>query len=85
MTLNKFSNIFTIDRLLEDAKNINISQSEYSISYKEFIKYFKEIEEIKTHHTIIGISFTYSRMPTILNINIEKIEESTIILNKAKK
>jgi hypothetical protein len=85
MTLNKFSNIFTIDKLLEDVKNINIFQNEYSRPYQEFIKYFKEIEKITVHHTIIGISFTYSRMPTILNINTEKIEEATIILNKAKK
>ncbi len=83
--LDHFTDIFTIDKLLEDAKNINISQDEYSRSYQEFIKYFQDLKEISTHNAIIGISFAYSWMPTILNINIEKIEEATFILNKAKK
>ena len=85
MILNKFSNIFTIDKLLEDAQNINISQDQYSRSYREFIKYFQDLKEISIHNTIIGISFVYSWMPTILNINIGKIEEATLILNKAKR
>ena len=82
---NHFTDIFTIDKLLEDAKNITISQDEYSRPYQEFIKYFQDLEEINIHNTIIGISFVYSWMPTILNINIEKIEEATFILNRAKK
>lgn len=83
--LDYFTDTFTIDKLLEDAKNINISQDEYSRPYQEFIKYFQDLEEISIHNTIIGISFAYSWMPTILNISIEKIEESTNILNKAKR
>ena len=61
---------FSFDKLFQDVKNIKIhKENNYLEVYKEFIQYFKNLSNISTHNIIIGISFTYSRMPTILNFN----------------
>lgn len=76
---------FTIDRLLNDAENIYIPTEErYLTAYNEFIEYFKNIDKLTVHNTIIGISFTYSWMPTILDFRSDKLIEATEILNYAK-
>ncbi len=73
------------DRLLKDAESINISAEEkYLIAYQEFIQYFKKNDTITVHNTIIGISFTYSWMPTILKFQPDKINKATESLNAAK-
>lgn len=76
---------FHSDRLLEDAEKIIIPEEEkYLTAYQEFIQYFKGIDRITRHNTIIGISFTYSWMPTILDFRSNNIDEATQILNYAK-
>lgn len=77
---------FTSERLLKDAENIFIPTEErYLTAYNEFIEYFKNIDKLNVHNTIIGISFTYSWMPTILDFRSDKLVEATEILNYAKK
>lgn len=79
-----FKNL-TFERLLADAKELNIaSNNSYIISYPEFIQFFESLDEIKKHHLIISSHFVYGWMPTIIKINNSKIEDSLTILNKAK-
>ena len=76
---------FTYERLLKDAESIYIpTEEKYLTAYNEFLEYFKNIDKLTTHNTIIGISFTYSWMPTILDFRSEKLIEATEILNYAK-
>lgn len=77
---------FHSDRLLKDAEKIVIPEEEkYLTAYQDFIQYFKDINQITRHNTIIGISFTYSWMPTILDFRSDRIDEATRILNYAKR
>jgi hypothetical protein len=83
--IEKLIDTFKHDRLLRDAENIEIPEEEkYLTAYQEFVKYFHDIDKINRHNTIIGISFTYSWMPTILDFRSDKISEATTILNYAK-
>jgi hypothetical protein len=74
---------FTHDILLKAAKSIQ-KNDPYLIVYQDFIQYFKNINELSNHNTIIGISFVYSWMPTILEVSTVQIDKATKILNKAK-
>jgi len=57
----------------------------YKNTYPYFIDYFKNIDEIKIEHFIIGLCFTYSWMPTIpKKSNFSNNDEVLKILNKAK-
>ena len=83
--INNLISTYTQDRLLKDAKIIVIPKEEqYLTAYKEFINYFENLDKLSEHHIIIGISFTYSWMPTILDFRSNKIIEATQILNYAK-
>ena len=84
--LNTFLNNFPISKLIQEAESLEIGkEKEYFTSYQEFINYFKAIQgSISRHHVVIGISFTYSWMPTILEIATDHLDEATEILNKAK-
>ena len=84
--INNLISTYIQDRLLKDAESIVIPKEEqYLTAYKEFINYFENIDKLSEHHTIIGISFTYSWMPTILDFRSNKINEATQILNYANK
>lgn len=83
--INNLISTYTQDRLLKDAKSIVIPKEEqYLTAYKEFINYFENLDKLSEHHIIIGISFTYSWMPTILDFRSNNIDEATQILNYAK-
>jgi hypothetical protein len=82
---NELISTFTESRLLEYAERIFIPEEDnYLTAYQEFVKYFKNLDKLSIHNTIIGISFTYSWMPTILDLRSNKIQEATEILNYAK-
>lgn len=75
-----------LEQSIEIAKSFDSTKENYLISYPHFINYFKNLEEIKLENLIIGISFTYSWMPTILkSINLPKVDETITILNEVKK
>ena len=83
--IEKLFSTFSESRLLKDAEDIIIpSDEKYLTTYLEFVQYFKNLDKLSEHNTIIGISFTYSWMPTILDIRYDKIQEATQILNYAK-
>jgi hypothetical protein len=74
------------DKLISDEKKINIDKrSSDFISYKEFLKYFENIEKLTKHNLIIGINFTYGWMPTIFNFKSNELDKVLAILNSAKK
>lgn len=56
----------------------------YINTYFEFINYFKEIDDIKRHHLIIGSHFVYGWMPTIIDLNLSELHQVLPILNEAK-
>lgn len=68
-------------------KKINFAKEEYSkylVSYTSFLNYFSKIKgEISKDDLIIGISFTYAWMPTILEFKKRDFENSLKILNRA--
>jgi len=75
------------NRIKKDSKNFeNKSASSYMKTYPHFIKYFHDLKEIKKENLIIGAHFIYGWMPTILKqLELEKIDELLIILNRVKK
>ncbi len=84
--MNENSKIEIIEQIIEIAKSFDSTKENYLISYPHFLNYFKNLEEIKLENLIIGISFTYSWMPTILkSINLKSNEDPISILNKARK
>ena len=81
-----------LNKLIKVAETFKTEDDNYIISYSHFLKYFADLDEIKEHHLIIGMSFTYSWMPTILNFKTEKgnnlennIKNVLELLNKVKK
>ncbi|EPG34498.1 hypothetical protein [Acinetobacter colistiniresistens] len=66
MNIHTKSNKEIIRQITRIADNFEASQENYLLSYPHFLNYFKNIETIKLENIIIGISFTYSWMPTIL-------------------
>lgn len=75
-----------IEQLISDAKFLQhkIGENPYHDSYKEFIKYFKDIPHIKGHHLIISSFFVYGWMPRILRINNKNIDFILELINKIK-
>mgnify|MGYP004538318209 CR=1 FL=1 len=81
------SNQEILDQIIRIAKkNSYKDQSNYLLSYQYFIEYFKNNEIITLENIVIGISFTYSWMPTILKtIELKNAEDILRILNNVKK
>lgn len=82
ISINKLKS--DINNLVKNFNNNSINKLEY-ITYPEFLRYFNDIHEITKHNLIIGISYTYSWMPTIFNFKTDKFDEVLKILNEAKK
>jgi hypothetical protein len=73
-----------LDKLIILAENLDFREENYLVSYPIFLKYFSSLEKINLDNLIIGISFTYAWMPTILEFKNNKFDEALKILNKAK-
>lgn len=85
MKIYEKSNQGIIEQLTEIANNFDSTKENYLLSYPHFINYFKNLEVINLENLIIGISFTYSWMPTILkSIKLENSEKVISILNEVK-
>ena len=79
------TNIEIIEILIEITKNFDAKKENYLISYPHFLNYFKNLQKINIENLVIGISFTYSWMPTILkSISLKNTEKVIGILNKVK-
>ena len=66
MKISEKPNQEIIEQLIKIANNFDSTKENYLLSYPHFLNYFKNLENIKLENLIIGISFTYSWMPTIL-------------------
>src|SRR5690554_4580847 len=85
MKISEKSNQEFIEQLTKIANNIDSTKENYLLSYPHFLNYFKNLENITLENLIIGISFTYSWMPTILkSIKLENPEKILSILNEVK-
>ncbi len=74
-----------IEQLTKIANNFDSTKENYLVSYPHFLNYFSNLQIINLESLIIGISFTYSWMPTILkSIKIENKEKILAILNEVK-
>ena len=73
------------NQIFEIANNFKKDEENYLLAYKYFINYFEQIENIQLDNIVIGISFTYSWMPTILKkIDLTNPEKLVLIFNKVK-
>jgi hypothetical protein len=85
MKTKEKSNQEIIEVLSKIANDFDATNDNYLLTYSHFVNYFKNLETINLENLIIGISFTYSWMPTILkSIKLENQEEILINLNKVK-
>lgn len=85
MRILKKSNEEILKRLTEIASNFDSTKDNYLKSYPHFINYFRAIEVINLENVVIGISFTYSWMPTVLkSLSIKNSQKIISILNEAK-
>jgi len=79
-----FKNL-SYEKFKTDAFAFHINKDDsYIESYEYFLQYFSEINVIEKSHLIIAAHFVYGWMPTVLNLNTQRIEEVLIILNKTK-
>lgn len=80
------SNDETFLQLTNIANNFKSTEENYLLSYPYFLNYFQNLESINLENLVIGISFTYSWMPTILEaLNLKNTEKVVFILNEVKK
>lgn len=85
MKLSEKSKPEIIEQLTKIANNIDSTKENYFQSYTHFLNYFKNLDSINLENIFIGISFTYSWMPTILkSIKLENSEKIISILNDVK-
>ena len=80
------SNDETFIQLTNIANNFKSTEENHLLSYPYFLNYFQNLESINLENLVIGISFTYSWMPTILKaLNLKNTEKVLFILNEVKK
>lgn len=79
------SNHAILIQLTNIAYNFKSTEESYLLSYPYFLSYFKNLKSINLENLIIGISFTYSWMPTTLKtINLQNPKEIITLLNDVK-
>ncbi|MCS4300271.1 MULTISPECIES: hypothetical protein [Acinetobacter] len=85
MSLTSKKNQEIFKQIMEIANNFNSEKENYLQAYSYFLNYFRKIDRIQLDDIVIGISFTYSWMPTILKkIDLTNSENLILILNKVK-
>lgn len=68
-----------------ECENFSISENNsYSITYREFLKYFENINKIDKHNLIISSHFVYGWMPTIINLKTDNLDRVLKLLNEVK-
>jgi len=82
--IETFRQNITPDKFIRDGRNTAIQQRSDFITYPEFLKYFKDLDEITKHNLVIGINFVYGWMPTIFDFRSDNFDEAIKILNQAK-
>lgn len=71
--------------VVNECENFSISENNsYSITYREFLKYFENIDKIDKHNLIISSHFVYGWMPTIINLKTDNLDRVLKLLNEVK-
>ena len=83
LTLKNNTEIF--EQIFEIANQFDPKQENYLLAYSYFVSYFQQKDTLARERIVIGISFTYSWMPTILKtINLSEPDQLILIFNKVK-
>ena len=85
-----FIDSFDKDQILMEFDSFLLIQNDqYVAVYKYFVNFFDSKDILNIDDVIVGASFTYSWMPTILNFKVADFDagafEATKLLNKLKK
>lgn len=79
-----FKNL-NLETLQRDSVNFQLSENDsYLTTYPYFLKYFKDIDEIKEEHLVISSHFVYGWMPTILYLDLDQKDKVLTLLNMVK-
>lgn len=71
--------------LVRDSGRVAIDATDTTaLSYPEFLAYFRNAETLTRHHLIIGASFAYAWMPTILDFRSNRFELGVEYLERAR-
>lgn len=74
-----------LEELIKATGSIDPEIKSYFVTYPYFLSYFDEKPDLSIHDIVIGISFTYSWMPTVLkSIDLSQEDALLRILNRAK-
>lgn len=85
MSLILKTNAEILDQATEIARDFNQEHINYLLTYRYFVNYFKKIDTIDLDDIIIGISFSYSWMPTVLKkIDLTHGNNLIMIFNNIK-
>ena len=77
--------VLLMSSLQRDANRVRITNwQSIALSYTEFVEYFKQAGHLSRHHLIIGASFTYSWMPTMLDFRSARFDLGVAILERAR-
>lgn len=82
--INLLTYKISIDKIENDEKLSIIDNTYEFLSYREFIRYFEDLDSITLHNLIIGIYFTYGWMPTMLKLKSRDLAGVLHIIQKAK-
>ena len=71
--------------LVRDLHRVRIQNGgSVALSYPEFVRYFRQAGHFTKHHLIIGASFSYAWMPTILDFRSSRLDDGVAVLEKAR-
>ena len=74
-----------LENILKEAKLFKPPiEDSYIQTYPEFIKFFRNKNEITKHDLVISSHFVYGWMPTIIDLNLDNLDEVLNYLNLAK-
>jgi hypothetical protein len=74
-----------LECLIRDEGGVNIARDQsYIRVYQDFLRYFESAQIITPHDVVIGASFTYSWMPTILDLRVGDVQVVADILTRSK-
>ena len=73
-----------VDRIVSDANQFAVDDPVSYQVYFQFLEYFQNIDRIEAHHFVIGASFAYSWMPTMLGLRNGEFSRAAHELQQAR-
>lgn len=79
-------NKVNMEQIARDEKKAQFEPGDpYLLSYREFVAYFANLDQITRHNLIIAANFVYGWMPRILRFRSEDFASAVAILNAVKR